>query len=76
MESLYKYLQRATTKVRLDGLKKYIEERFGPDAFAIGAFFARYALCLISGHGDGAGARVIGAPVLAGSSRSKIGASL
>lgn len=35
---IYKYLQRPTSKARRDGVAGYIEERFGPDAIAVGAF--------------------------------------
>jgi DGQHR domain-containing protein len=35
---IYKFLQRPTTKSRREGVAGYIEERFGPDAIAIGGF--------------------------------------
>jgi hypothetical protein len=38
LENFYRFLQRATKKERLDSLRRYVEERFGPHAFAIGAF--------------------------------------
>jgi hypothetical protein len=38
LKKIYEYLQRKTSKDRREGVAGYIEERFGPDAIAIGAF--------------------------------------
>lgn len=38
VRGIYEYLQRKTDKNRREGVAGYIEERFGPDSIAIGAF--------------------------------------
>lgn len=38
LKNIYEYLQRKTSKSRRESVSGYIEERFGPDPIAIGAF--------------------------------------
>lgn len=38
LRQIYEYLQRKTSKDRRESVSTYIEERFGPEAIAIGAF--------------------------------------